>query len=66
MSWEATTLTVIGVATGVISGTVAVVAWRHRTDRGPLPFLALTCTLGVWSLLYAVQLGFGTVEAQLP
>lgn len=54
MSWEATTLTVIGVATGVISGTVAVVAWRHRTDRGPLPFLALTCTLGVWSLLYAV------------
>lgn len=59
------TASLIGGATTVIAGSVAIFAWRKRTDRVALPFMALAITLAVWSLIYGIQLGFGTLRAQL-
>lgn len=65
MSWDITAATVIGGGAAAISGALAVVAWRHRSEQVALPFMGLMLALATWSLLYGVQLGYGTLAEQL-
>jgi signal transduction histidine kinase len=65
MAWVPTAYTLIGLTAAAISLAVAVDAWLHRSERTALPFMALMLTLAAWSLVYAVQLGFGTLAEQL-
>ena len=65
MSWELTVATVVGCLAGGVSAAVALVAWRHTTERAALSFLGLMVTLSRWSLLYGINQGYGTFGAQL-
>ncbi len=65
MAWAPTAYTLIGLTAAAISIAVAVDAWLHRSERTALSFMFLMLTLAAWSLVYAVQLGFDTLAAQL-
>lgn len=65
MGWGITVATLVGVSAATILAATGAVAWSHRDDRAAVPFILLVANLGAWSLLYGIQLGFGTVEAQL-
>jgi len=65
MSWSVSVASVIGGGAAVISAVVARFTWRHRTRGLALPFLGLIVTLATWSLVYGIQLGYGTLAGQL-
>lgn len=65
MGWEYSLGTGIGAGAAVISGAVAALAWRHRREKGALPFTVLMGNLALWSALYGFQLGYETLAAQL-
>ncbi|MFD1634206.1 histidine kinase N-terminal 7TM domain-containing protein [Haloplanus ruber] len=65
MAWDPTLYTVVGIAAAALFFVIAAVGWRHRPEPGAKAFLTLIAALGAWTLVYAVQLGFTTLDAQL-
>lgn len=65
MAWEPTLYSVLGFGAAGISAVVAIQVWRHREERGAVPFVALMVALCGWSLASAIQLGFATGGEQL-
>jgi signal transduction histidine kinase len=63
--WNPTVYTVLGVVAAALFFVVAVAAWQHRSEPGARAFLGLITCLGGWALVYGIQLGFTTLEAQL-
>ncbi|MFC7174309.1 histidine kinase N-terminal 7TM domain-containing protein [Haloplanus litoreus] len=65
MVWDPSLYTVVGIAAAGLFFVIAVAAWEHRTEPGAKAFLGLITALGGWALVYGVQLGFTTLDAQL-
>ena len=65
MAWSLSVASIIGVGAAVISGFLALFSWRHREKRMALQFSVQELNLAVWSLVYVVQLGYGTLGEQL-
>jgi len=63
--WDPTLYTVVGVAAAWLFFVIAVAGWKHRTEPAAKAFLALITALGGWALVYSLQLGFTTLDAQL-
>ena len=65
MAWDPTLYSVVGIAAATLLFVVAVAGWQHRTEPGAKAFLGLITALGAWALVYGIQLGFTTLDAQL-
>ncbi|WP_251328658.1 histidine kinase N-terminal 7TM domain-containing protein [Haloplanus pelagicus] len=65
MAWDPTLYTLLGIAAAGLLCLVAVAGWKHRSEPGAKAFLALITALAGWALVYGVQLGFATLDAQL-
>lgn len=65
MGWGYSLGTAIGFGAAGISCGVAALAWRHRQEKGALPFTVLMGNLALWSALYGFQLGYDTLAEQL-
>ena len=66
MPWAPALPSLLAFGISAAFGALAAVGWRHRGDRCAGAFTALTVVLGLWSLCYAVQLGYTTIGQQLP
>jgi len=65
MSWEPTLYSLLSLAAGGISAVIVIAGWRHRSEPAAPAFLGLMAALAGWSVVYGVQLGFPTADAQL-
>jgi len=65
MAWQLSLYPLLGFTGAGISTLIAGLALRHRTHHEALPFLGLMLTLGGWSLVSGIQLGFMSQAGQL-
>ncbi|AZH26218.1 sensor histidine kinase [Haloplanus aerogenes] len=65
MAWDPTLYTVVGVSAAVLFFLIVLAGWQYRSEPVSKAFLALISTIGGWILLYAIGLGFTTLDAQL-
>jgi signal transduction histidine kinase len=65
MVWSLSAVSILGISAALISASVAVYSIRHREKRMALQFTVLEVTLVAWSIVYAIQLGYGTLAEQL-
>ena len=65
MAWQLSLYPLLGFTGAGISTLIAGLALRHRTYHEALPFLGLMLTLGGWSLVSGIQLGFMSQAGQL-
>lgn len=65
MSWSLTAGALLGGGAAAISLSVGIFAWQNRMNRIAYPTVVLFAALGLWSLLYGIQLGFSTPTAHL-
>ncbi|GAB3313033.1 histidine kinase N-terminal 7TM domain-containing protein [Haloplanus salinarum] len=65
MAWDPTLYSVVGIAAAALLFVVAAAGWQHRTEPGAKAFIGLITALGAWALVYGIQLGFTTLDAQL-
>lgn len=65
MAWDPTLYTFVGVAAAGLFFVIAVAGWKHRSEPAAKAFLGLITALGGWALVYGIQLGFTTLDAQL-
>jgi len=63
--WDPSLYTVVGIAAAGLFFVIAVAGWEHRSEPGAKAFLGLITALGGWALVYGIQLGFTTLDAQL-
>ena len=65
MAWDPTLYTFVGVAATILFFAIVAGGWQYRAEPAAKAFLALMSAMGGWVLLYAVGLGFTTLDAQL-
>ena len=65
MTWTPSVLTFLGMGAGAISTIVAGYALAHRDDRTTTSFALMMMIFAVWSVDYAIQLGFSTPSEQV-
>ena len=64
MAWQPTAYTLVALVAAGLSGVVAALAWRRRSEPAAGAFVRLVLALGGWALVYGVQLGFDSAETQ--
>jgi PAS domain S-box-containing protein len=65
VAWDPTLYTVVGGAAAILFFVIVVSGWQYRSKPESKAFLALMSAMGGWVLLYAVGLGFTTLDSQL-
>lgn len=65
MAWDPTLYTAVGAASAGLFFIIAAAGWKHRSEPAAKAFLGLITALGGWALVYSIQLGFTTLDAQL-
>lgn len=65
MVWDPTLYTAVGAASAGLFFIIAAAGWKHRSEPAAKAFLGLITALGGWALVYSIQLGFTTLDAQL-
>ena len=63
MAWDPTLYTFVGVAATILFFAIVAGGWQYRAEPAAKAFLALMSAMGGWVLLYAVGLGFTTLDA---
>lgn len=66
MPWAPALPSLLALGITAVFGALAAVGWYHRGDRFSGAFTGLAVVLGLWSLCYAVQLGYTNLAQQLP
>jgi PAS domain S-box-containing protein len=64
MNWQLNPYAILLSISALISGVVAVYAWRRRPAQGTLPLALLTLSAAEWSLGYAIATGLGDLAAR--
>jgi signal transduction histidine kinase len=65
VAWDPTLYTVVGGVAAILFFVIVLSGWQYRAEPASTAFLALMSAMGGWVLLYAVGLGFTTLDAQL-
>lgn len=65
MGWQATSYALLPLAAAALSTLLVAYVWRYRQEPVARALQLLLAAIAAWSLVYAVQLGHGTVADQL-